>query len=72
MNDRHEQSRPAFETGYFPSALQRDDNKWAWYSDREVQRQWEAWCRALDYAAEQQTTKECAELRAETTNNTNQ
>lgn len=47
----HEQSRPAFEAGYFPIAIQRDDNPWGWYTDREVQRQWEAWCRALAYAA---------------------
>ncbi len=65
----HEQSRPAFEVGYFPVAIQRDDNKWGWYTDREVQRQWEAWCRALAFANIQAALKhgdlesENAELR---------
>lgn len=54
MNDRHEQSRAAFE------ALYRHPNTYdASQTVRDHIRQtnkiaWEAWCRALDYAAEQQ------------------
>ena len=55
--DRHEASRAAFENGYFPIAIQRDENQWRWYTDREVQRQWEAWCRALDHAAQDEARR---------------
>lgn len=56
MNDRHEHSRPAFEEyaeeRYILRKQPNTDNPR--YCSTLAQHAWEAWCSALDYAAEQQ------------------
>lgn len=55
MNDRHEQSRAAFEDRYHRHALTRLIIQGVdFYSDPVIHERWLEWCRALDYAADQQ------------------
>lgn len=50
MNDRHEQSRAAFEARY----INKVRKKKGVYLDDFINEEWKSWCAALDYAAEQQ------------------
>lgn len=57
MNDRHEQSWGAFEARYrHPNTYDASQNIRD-HIARTNEIAWEAWCRALDYAAEQPATQ---------------
>lgn len=63
MNDRHEKSRAAFEEAHtdFDKTKNKDvglESFPDYYYHSALQHMWLAWCRALDYAAEQQAKQD--------------